>query len=78
MIYVYAIRSVISNYIYVGQTKNIENRLDRHNKGYERTTKHYKPFVLIHKEVFENRVLAREREKYYKSGIGKEFLKSLI
>lgn len=58
-------------------TQNLGNRLNRHNKGYERTTRPYRPFVLIHQEAFTTRVEARKREKYLKSGIGKEFLKSI-
>jgi putative endonuclease len=41
------------------------------------TTKPYRPFKMIHKEVFATRAEAREREKYLKSGIGKEFLRSI-
>ena len=77
MITVYALKSQTRNYIYVGMTQAIENRLERHNKGYERTTRPYKPFVLIHKEYIDTRVEARVREKYLKSVIGKEFLKSI-
>jgi putative endonuclease len=58
-------------------TQNLEERLKRHNCGYERTTKPYRPFRLIHQEVFATRAEARVREKYLKSGIGKEFLKSI-
>ncbi len=78
MFTVYAIKSLSRNYIYVGLTSNLDERLKRHNNGYERTTKPYKPFVLIHSEVFDTRVQAREKEKYLKSGIGKEFLKKII
>jgi putative endonuclease len=78
MYYVYAIKSLVRNYIYVGLTNDIERRIDQHNKGENRSTKAYKPFKLIHKEQFETRVEARKREKYLKSGIGKEFLKSLL
>ncbi|WP_337866589.1 GIY-YIG nuclease family protein [Ignavibacterium sp.] len=39
MIYVYAIKSKVRNYIYVGMTANITDRLHRHNSGYERTTR---------------------------------------
>ncbi len=77
MIVVYAIRSLNRNYIYVGMTFDLNVRLDRHNKGYERTTKPYRPFSLIYKEEFPDRIKARKKEKYLKSGIGKEFLKSL-
>jgi len=77
MFFVYAIKSISRNYIYVGLTNDIERRLAEHNKKENRSTKAYAPFELILKESFEKRVEAREREKYLKSGIGKEFLKSL-
>ena len=77
MFHVYAISSQIRNYIYVGLTSNIEDRIRRHNKGYEQTTKPYRPFILIYSEECETREQARKREKYLKSGVGKEFLKSI-
>jgi putative endonuclease len=77
MFIVFAIKSETRNYIYVGLTQNLDERLKRHNRGYERTTKPYRPFKMIHKEVFATRAEAREREKYLKSGIGKEFLRSI-
>ena len=49
---VYAIKSKIKNYIYVGITQNLDERIRRHNNGYEKTTKTYKPFRLIHTETF--------------------------
>jgi len=77
LFYVYAISSDIRNYIYVGLTNNLERRFAEHNSGKNKTTRPYRPFVLIHSESFETREEARQREKYLKSGIGKEFLKSL-
>lgn len=78
MFYVYAIKSTVRNYIYVGLTNNINRRLEEHNKGQNRSTKAYIPFVLIYSEECNTREDAREREKYLKSGVGKEFLKRLI
>ena len=77
MFYVYAISSLEHNYIYVGLTKDIDKRLKRHNDGRERTTKFYRPFKLIYLEECKNRVEARIREKYWKSGSGKEKLRIL-
>ena len=77
MYIVYAISSLDANYIYVGLTSNLEDRLNRHNNGYEKTTKFYAPFELIFTEACENRQEARKREKYWKSGIGKEKLRKL-
>ncbi len=77
MFYVYALSSLNHNYIYVGLTENIEKRKERHNEGRERTTKFYRPFVLIYTEVCETRPEARIREKYWKSGVGKEKLRRI-
>ena len=75
--FVNAISSINRNYIYVGLTSNIEERLKRHNLGYEQTTRPYKPFVLLYTEACEDRIVARNREKYWKSGVGKEKLRTL-
>jgi putative endonuclease len=78
MFYVYAIKSISRNYIYVGMTNNLERRMKEHNGGENRTTKPYRPFVQILTEEFNSREEARKREKYLKSGIGKEYLKTLL
>jgi len=75
MFYVYAISNLKRNYIYVGLTSDLPSRIDRHNKGYEKTTKPYLPYVLLFFEQVKTRVEAREREKYWKSG--KEKLRKL-
>ena len=77
MFFVYALKSIERTYIYVGLTDNLERRLSEHNGGKNKTTRPYRPFVLIHSEMFETRIEARQREKYLKSGIGKDFLRSL-
>ena len=77
MFTVYAIKSLTKNYIYVGLTNNLDRRLNEHNIGSNRTTKPYRPFVLIYTETFNSRTEARLKEKYFKSGVGKEFLRKL-
>ena len=77
MIIVYAIKSLIRNYIYAGMTNDLARRLIEHNNGENKSTKAYKPFILIYSETFPNRVSARAKEKFLKSGVGKEFLRSL-
>jgi putative endonuclease len=76
MYHVYA--SIVRNYVYVGMTNNLERRLNQHNNGKNRSTNAYKPFILVLTEMYGNRVDARNREKYLKSDIGKEHLKSLL
>ena len=77
MIYVYAISSTNHNYIYVGMTNNLEERFHRHNTGRERTTKPYLPYKIIYQEECLDRTSARKREKYWKSGVGKEQLRKI-
>ncbi len=79
MYYVYAIKSTSRVYIYVGLTDNVKRRIEQHNNGYEHTTKPYAPFFHFYtSSSFATRPLARIYEKYLKSGIGKEYLKSLL
>ena len=77
MFFVYAIKSLKRNYIYVGLSSNLERRLAEHNGGRNKTTEPFRPFKLIYSEEFDSRIKARTREKYFKSGSGKEFLKNI-
>ena len=58
-------------------TGDAAKRLEEHNKGKNRYTKGLRPWRIIYRELQSNWEEARKREKYLKSGIGKEFLKSL-
>lgn len=77
MYYTYGIKSLSRNYIYVGLTDNVQRRFGEHQNGKNKTTKPYTPYKIILVEEFPTRLEARKREIYLKSGIGKEFLKSL-
>jgi putative endonuclease len=78
MWFVYAIKSKRDERIYVGICLHVPNRIDQHNKGKTKSTKGYRPWVLIYQEQLPSRAEARTREKYLKSGAGKEFLKNLV
>ena len=77
MFYAYALNSLSRNYTYIGITSNPERRINDHNAGYNKTTNPYKPFLVILLEEYPTRELARQREKYLKSGVGRAYLKSL-
>ena len=77
MFTVYAIKSTTHNFIYVGMTENLEERLSRHNNGYVQSTKNFRPFTLINQEQAVDGTQARIREKYFKSTSGKRFLRNL-
>lgn len=76
--FVYAIKSELDGRIYVGFSSDAEKRLIQHNSGKTKSTKGFRPWQLIYTEIVPDRISARNREKYLKSGVGKEFLKSLI
>jgi putative endonuclease len=78
MFYIYALSSINRNYIYVGMTENLDDRVERHQSGREKTTRAYRPFKLIFIEELDvERKKARKREKYWKSGVGKEKLRRI-
>lgn len=78
MWYVYAIISEVNGFIYVGMCRELEGRLKEHNSGKSKFTKAYIPWKFLYTEYVGARESARTREKYLKSGIGKEFLKKLV
>ncbi|EAZ82345.1 GIY-YIG nuclease family protein [Algoriphagus machipongonensis] len=77
MFTVYALKSEKDGRIYVGFTQDINRRLKEHNSGKTRSTKGWVPWFIIFAEEVETREEARAREIYLKSGVGKEYLKSL-
>ena len=75
--YVYVLRSIINNRRYVGMSIHPEERLLEHNSGYTKSTKGYRPWILIYKEEYETLLKARKREVFLKSGVGRAFLDKL-
>jgi putative endonuclease len=75
MFFVYVIRSIKDGRFYAGLTGNVPNRLREHNRGQTKSTKGYRPWILVFVEQYPTRKEARAREKFLKSGAGKEFIK---
>ncbi|WP_425076867.1 GIY-YIG nuclease family protein [Psychroserpens sp. S379A] len=78
MYYVYVIRSEIDNRLYKGMTKRLESRIKEHNLGFTKSTKGYLPWKLVYKEVYNTRIEARAREKFLKTGKGRDYLKKIL
>ena len=76
--FVYVLRSDINGDLYKGLTNYLERRLSEHNSGKNISTKAYAPWKIVYFEKFMTRIEARNREKFLKSGEGREFLKSII
>ncbi len=61
-------------------TNDLYRRLREHdsNSSNVRTTSGKGPFMLIHAESHETRFSARKREKFWKSGVGRELRLELV
>jgi putative endonuclease len=78
MFYVYILRSLRDGKKYVGLTNNLAKRIKQHNHGLCDATRNRTPLVLIHFESFLRRNEAAEREKFYKTGKGREYIKLVL
>ena len=76
--YAYVLKSDLDGRLYKGHTSRLKNRIKEHNSGKTRSTKGYMPWKLVYYEVFDLEEEAIAREKFFKSGIGREFLKHKI
>ena len=76
MFTVYVIYSDSHATKYTGYTEDIERRLFEHNNGLlGKFTKNKGPWKIIYKEEYTSIVEARNREKHFKTGKGREFIK---
>jgi putative endonuclease len=78
MFIVYVLRSKSNDKLYTGQTKNIEFRFLQHSAGLARYTRGRGPWELVYSEEFPTRSLAMAREKFLKSGQGRQWLKEKL
>ena len=78
MFFVYVLKSQTDGRLYKGMTENIERRIYEHNSGKCKSTKPYRPWVMVLTEEFATRLEAREYEKWLKSGVGREYLKKIL
>ncbi len=76
--YVYVLKSLTKDFIYVGFTEDLRRRLKEHNNKEELSTKHYAPFDLIFYEAYRNIKDAKRREEYFKTTKGKVTLKQMV
>jgi len=76
--YVYVVRSLKKDFIYVGFITDLKRRFEKHNSGSEFSTKPYCPFELIHYEAYRNEKDAKRREEYFKTTKGKTTLKIIL
>jgi putative endonuclease len=76
--YVYILQSKKDNSLYIGYTSDLIKRFKQHNTGESQATKPFRPYKLIFYEAFLNRIDAKNREIYLKSGYGRKTINVLI
>ncbi|MBI1387153.1 MAG: GIY-YIG nuclease family protein [bacterium] len=80
--FVYVLCSTTTGETYVGQTSDVERRLAQHNDPDNKLTLHTKrrkgPWIVVHTEAYPTRSEAMKREKYFKTGRGREELKRIL
>ena len=79
MYFVYTLKSLKNNKRYTGYTsKEIFERLKEHNTGCNKWTRENGPFQLVYFEEYLSKPEAIKREKFLKSGQGRQFLNNII
>ena len=79
MHFIYCLYSPQFDKTYVGRTSNLQGRLDSHNhpsnKGH---TRRFQPWEILFFEQFQTLEEASKRERFYKSGVGRELIRQKI
>lgn len=76
--YVYILRSLKDGKLYIGHTNDLRRRIAEHNKGNNFSTKGRLPLILIHYEAFRNQDDSQLRERFFKSGWGRQFIQKAL
>jgi putative endonuclease len=79
MYYTYILESQFEKgRLYVGSTEDLKARLERHNGGFVRSTKPYRPWEVAYYEGHRSKALARQAELVYKTSQGRRQLKKKL
>jgi len=75
---VYVLKSDIKNFHYIGHSKDVAIRLKAHNAGKVRSTKAYRPLVVIYTESYSTKSAAARREYFLKTAPGNIWLRNKL
>ena len=78
MYYTYVLLGENDKNFNAGFAKDLEKRLEEHFNGLVASTAHRRPLRLIYHEACIHKTDAIKREKYFKSGFGRRFLKNRL
>ncbi|MGV8019187.1 MAG: GIY-YIG nuclease family protein [Ignavibacteria bacterium] len=74
MYYTYIIQSEATGKLYIGQTNNLQARINKHNSDRNISTKNKGPWVMLYHKEFQTRSEAMIFEKELKSYKNKNFI----
>jgi putative endonuclease len=75
---VYVLRSQRNGRYYTGSTNDLARRLDEHARHASTYTRYAGPFDLVYDELQPDRLSARRRERWFKTGRGREELQRIL
>ena len=75
--YVYVIRNPHGQ-LYIGSTDDLDRRIQQHQQGEARWTRHRGPWTLVSSEVFPSRANAMRRERHLKRGRANQQLREQL
>ena len=78
MYHLYILYSKSLDRYYIGQTKQVEKRLIKHNKGHSRATKTGIPWELVFSVSFESKTESLRAEKWLKKMKSREITEQVI
>ena len=76
--YVYILHNKRKNFLYIGYSENLVQRIKEHNNGRSKSTKGYIPLKIIHYEAYCNKEDAKRREKYLKTNRGRTTILTML
>ena len=65
-------------YLYKGSTRDLATRWAEHQSGRVARTRSRHPLNLVYVEYFDNYTDARRRELFFKTGVGRSFIKARV
>lgn len=75
---VYILLSEATGRRYTGSSNDLERRLHEHNSGQSPATRHGVPWRLVYSEPYPTKAEAYRRERYFKTGKGRDELEALL
>jgi len=76
--FVYIIRSLRDGSYYIGYTRDLNRRLEEHNRGESRYTSRKIPWEVVYYEEYDSKREALKRERYLKRQRNRSYYERLI